>query len=301
MSYFYLHGIVALIALLLKIGFLFRVKVYSQLSAATVILSLILVVQNSTEFLGYLTWYGSPGIADYFIHLYMASLYFICCGLVYLAAVTAGITTRNAVSAVFGLAALYLVYVQFSGQLVSGFSQKHDYTIISEPGALYSHFLVYILTCIVTSIGILLHGIRTKGHQTQTQCKMILLALSPMFAIGFIVALLRAIGFDASSALFLPIATTLFLVSLLYMDKDGSFLSLSIKWRVIRKLCTLQTISVNAWKDTIEEELILGAIKYEPNSQRKAADLIDMSQPTMSRRLDKMQTNENTKGTFSPE
>ncbi|MFK7862941.1 MAG: hypothetical protein AB8B95_01820 [Pseudohongiellaceae bacterium] len=291
MSFFYLNGIIALIALVLKIGFLFRVKIYSQLSAATVILALLLVMQNSTEFLGYLTWFDSPGISEYFIHFYMASLYAICCGLVYFCAVTAEIKNKTSISVVYALAALYLAYLHLTGQLIAGFSQ-HDYTITSEAGALYSHFLVYVLACIATSLGFLIHGITNKAHRVQTQCKMVLLALSPMFAIGFAVAVLRALGIDASSALFLPLATTVFLVSLLYMDEEGAFLSLSIKWQVIRRLCGLKTLNVNVWKDTIEEELILGAIKYEPNSQRKAADLINMSQPTMCRRLDKMQSHQ---------
>lgn len=288
MELFYLHGVVALIALVFKIGFLAQVTVYSRISAATIILSLFLVAQNAAEFLGYLSWFGNPGVAGYFLHFYMATLYFMSCSLVYLATVSAGLRFQKPISACFIIAALYLSYLQLTDQLISGFTQ-HGHTITSVPDSLYKLFLIFIISALSLVFVVLLRGAISTGLEIQSRCRLLLIAMMPILLVGLSVAILRAVGFDASTAIFLPIATTCFLAALLLKDEKEVFLAMSIKWRTIWKLATLNTLDVKAWKDTVEEELILGATKFQPNSQKKAADLIKMSQPTLSRRLEKIQ------------
>lgn len=288
MELFYLHGVIALIALVFKVGFLAQVTIYSRISAATIILALLLVAQNAAEFLGYLSWFGNPVIAGYFLNFYMATLYFICCSLVHLATVSAGLKIQKPISAGFLIAAAYLFYAQITGQLISGFTQ-HGYTITSVPGLLYNPFLLFIISAIGLVFVVLLRGASSNNLEIQSRCRLLLLAMIPILLVGFSVASLRAFGIDASTAIFLPIATTAFLAVLLLRDKKEVFLAISIKWRTIWKLATLNTLDVKTWKDAVEEELILGAVKFQPNSQKKAADLIKMSQPTLSRRLEKIQ------------
>lgn len=289
MELFYLHGVIALIALVFKVGFLAQVTIYSRISAATTMLALLLVAQNAAEFLGYLSWFGNPAIAGLFLHFYMATLYFICCSLVHLATASAGLRTQKTISTCFTVAALCLLYAQFTGQLIYGFTQ-HGYTITSEPGVLYKYFLLFVISALILVFVVLLRGASSANLEIQTRCRLLLMAMMPILLVGFSVAILRAFRIDASTAIFLPIATTAFLAVILLKDKKEVFLAMSIKWRTIWKLATLKTLDVKTWKDTAEKELILGAVKFEPNSQKKAADLIRMSQPTMSRRLEKIQT-----------
>jgi hypothetical protein len=287
MELFSLNGIVATVALALKIILLFQVRIFSKKSAIFVVITLLLIIQNSIESLGFLVAYQTESTSILFLHLYDVVLCLICVGLVYLA--TTAYTTKlgKVIFSASIIGAVLVFTTQLNGQLIQGI-QFHQTTATSIPGPLYGIFLGFLLLTLFAALGLLAIGSFAGDPYERRRCKLLLFGLSPMFLVGISVAILRIAGVDASAAKLLPLATTFF-VAVALLDDRKEYVALSIKWATIWKLARMKDVIYKNWCDCVEEEMIKGAIHFHPDSQRTAGEAIGLSQSTVSRKLEKLE------------
>lgn len=286
MELFSLNGLVATTALIFKVLLLFQVRIFSQRTSLFVAITLLFIIQNSIESLGFLVGYQTEAASLLFIHLYDALLCVICVALIYLATTAYETRYSSGILVVSILAALSVIAIQLSGQLIAGV-QLHADTATSLPGPLYVVFLVFMMSSLVGVLALLLAGSVFGNTQSSRRCQMLLLGLAPLLLVGITIAVLRAFGVDASAAKLVPLATTFF-IAVMLLDEKSEYVSLSIKWRTIWGLAKMKDVAYKAWCESIEEEMIKGAVHFYPESQRTAGEAVGISQSTVSRKLEKL-------------
>lgn len=292
MELFSLNGLVATAALIFKVLLLFQVKIFSKQTSTFVAITLLFILQNSIESMGFLVGYQTEAASLLFIHLYDALLCIICVALIYLATTAYETSFGKGLFIISILAALGVISIQLSGQLIAGV-QLHADTATSLPGPLYGVFLAFILSSLVAVMALLSAGSVFGKPQSSSRCRMLLLGLAPLLLVGIAIAILRAFGVDASAAKLVPLATTFF-VAVVLLDEKSEYVSLSIKWRTIWRLAKMKDVAYKAWCESIEEEMIKGAVHFHPESQRTAGDAVGISQSTVSRKLEKLDTERRT-------
>lgn len=287
MELFSLNGLIATIALAFKIILLFQVRIFSKKSAAFVVITLLFIVQNSIESLGFLVAYQTESMSLLFIHSYDTVLCLICVGFIYLATTAYKTILGKVIFSASIVGAVLVVAAQLSGQLIEGI-QLHQSTATSIPGPLYGMFLGFILLSLSIVLALLAAGSLAGTPYERRRCKLLILGLSPIFLVGIGVAVLRLSGIDASAAKILPLATTFF-VAVALLDSRKEYVALSIKWATIWRLARMKDVIYKNWCESIEEEMIKGAIHFHPDSQRAAGDAVGLSQSTVSRKLEKLE------------
>jgi len=170
--------------------------------------------------------------------------------------------------------------------LIDGY-EAVGYTIISVEGALYPVFQVYILSVILTMLITLGYGIIKAEPDVQARCKTTLIAISPICALGVGVIVFRLLGFNSSSAIVMPIASTFF-VWILMLDQRGQFITFQVKWRILWKLAiNMKNLKLSDWADEVEKQLVLEAMRTERNNKSAAARLLGSNQTTFHRKAEK--------------
>lgn len=286
MEMFYIFGFIALIAAIFKIIILYQVVTDSRLTSALNLLILALIAQNCFEFLGYLTWVNDPGFSAYLIDGLFISIYAVIAAAVFLVMRVSEFAYGRIISALFAGFALILAILHSQGLLVTGYEQV-GYTIISEQGSFYLLFQVYIVSAILVVLSALMSGSFSAARQIKDRCRVTLLAISPLCVVGLGVVVLRAFGFNASTALAMPLASTL-LVWILMVDERGDYLSLKIKWAILLKLAlNTKDINLNNWTNLVEKMLVLEAMRGTGNNKSEAARLIAINKTTFHRKAEK--------------
>lgn len=286
MEMFYVFGFIALIAAIFKIIILYQVVTDSKLTSALNLLILALIAQNCFEFLGYLTWVSNPGFSAYLVDGLFISLYAVVAAAVFLVMRVSESTHGRFVSSLFAAFGLVLAVLHSQGLIASAYEQV-GYTIISVEASLYPLFSLYVIAAVLVSLWTLVKGSLGRAKPIKDRCRVTLLAIAPLFAVGFSVVVLRQMGFNASTALAMPLASTL-LVWILMVDERGDYLSFKIKWAILLKLAfNTKDISLNNWTNMVEKMLVLEAMRGTDNNKSEAARLIAINKTTFHRKAEK--------------
>lgn len=286
MDQFYIYGLTALLACTMKIVILSLAVSKSKLTSAFYIVCLALIAQNALEFLSAFTFGANPAIAKYFVDGVMFSLYVFAAALVYFCATVAQLRHSKIVISLYAAFALLVGALHLSGTLITGYDRV-GYTIISLEGGMYPVFQIYILSVIAGILTILIRGIMSPTLEIRARCKTTLLGIAPICAMGVGVVVFRLLGFNSSSAIVMPLASTFF-VWILLLDQRGEFITFRVKWRIIWKLATnIKNLNLAEWAEEVEKQLVLEAMRTEGNNKSAAARLLGSNQTTFHRKAEK--------------
>ncbi|PCJ23584.1 MAG: hypothetical protein COA96_11595 [SAR86 cluster bacterium] len=286
MEMFYVFGFIALTAAIFKIIILYQVVTSSQLTSALNILVLALICQNSFEFLSYLSWANDPTFSAYMVGGVFVSLFAVAAAAISLIMKVSESAHGKLISMTYAAFGLVLVALHSQGLIVSGYEQV-GYTIIAVEGTWYSLFSIYVLTAVFIALGTLIKGSLASNRQVKDRCRVTLIAITPLCIVAFGVVALRQLGFNSSTALAMPLASTL-LVWVLMVDERGDFLRLKIKWAILLKLAaSSKDIDLNNWSNQVEKMLILEALRGTGNNKSEAAKLVALNKTTFHRKAEK--------------
>ncbi|MEQ9068304.1 MAG: helix-turn-helix domain-containing protein, partial [Gimesia chilikensis] len=224
-------------------------------------------------------------VGVFLVHIYMVALYFIFPAVLQLALAMGGSPNARRISmANFSIAAL-IALAHSSGYVISGF-EFLSWTVITSPGEYYVLAMLYILLNSLAAVGYLtVKTVLSKDFEVRERTRVNLIAMAPLFMVAFGVILLRLQGFNSSSAISLPIATTLFLFVLL-LQTNGNLFWLSLRLKSIIEILKIKDLSsIDQIIDRLDEVRIRQALRATNGSQRNTAQLIKLSEPTLSRRI----------------
>lgn len=296
MAQIYMLGLIALVAAIFKGLILYRAVSQTKLQAAFVILSLVLILQNSLEFLTSLFLASDPATATPYVHAVIASLYILVLSIVHISVV---ITQKKyggeELFLFFSAWVLLLGLFHANGILIDSF-QLTSFSIISVPGPTYPLLLLYAASAMACVLYLMVRGLRSKDREIQVKSWVALKALSAIIVVILGVVVLRVLGFNSSTAVALPIASTIFLWVLL-LDRSDEFLSFEhswrdqmaiffIKWKTLFILARKKNINPIEWSDAAEKSIVMGAMK-RTSVKQEAADLLEIKRTTFNRKLDK--------------
>lgn len=258
----------------------------SKLTAAFYLVCLALIAQNALEFLNAFIFGANPAIAGYFPDGVMFSLYFFAASLIFFCATVAQVRRIKFVVGFYAVFTAIVGALHLSGSLISGYKAV-GYTLISIEGPLYPVFQVYLLCLIAGLVTLLVRGIVNSSPEIQARCKTTLIGIAPICAVGVGVVVLRMMGFNSSSAIVMPLASTFF-VWILMLDQRGDFITSQVKWRIIWKLATnIKNLNMAEWAEDVEKQLVLEAMRAERNNKSAAARLLGSNQTTFHRKAEK--------------
>lgn len=280
-------GTVAAIGFVLKCAILFNVEIRNRISQSFVVLCLFFIVQNAAEFLAYFTYLKSVPVGEFFFHVYMNSLFYIFPAVVLLAlALIESRYLKVSRYVMFGVS-IALSGIYLSDQIVTSVTFV-GWSAIAGRGPLYWLAFGYILFCVALTIAILLLAYRTSSNaEIRHNARIYLLAFSPIVAVAIGVLGFRALGFESSSAISLPVATLLFLYIML-LHTNGNLFWLSTKFKSVLAVLRMdRRASVDSIIREIEKVRIQEALKQTNGQQKSAAELLGLPASTLNKRLTK--------------
>lgn len=280
-------GTIAAIAFVIKSAILFNIQIKDRVSHAFVLLCLFFVLQNAAEFLGYFTYLRSPALGEFFIHFYLVVSYFVFPSLLVLALTLTIPAWYNRVRLVGYSISLILALAHAGGFVVDGFLFL-GWTSITQPGPLYWVVAAYILLCCVSVVSLLLYQLKFNPiPEIRQNARVTLWAFTPIIALAAVVLGLRILGFNSSSAVSLPIATTVFLYVML-LHTNGDLFWLSTKLKSILVIVKMDhNVSFDAIIQELEKVRIQEALKITEGQQKNAAELLGIPASTLNKRLNK--------------
>ena len=155
-------GTFAAIAFVLKSAILFNIEIKNRTSQAFVIVCLFFVLQNAAEFLGYFTYLRSTSLGEFFIHLYMVSLFYTFASVAVFALALTNSAWFKPGRLLFYLAAMLLTAAYMGNLVVTGF-EFLGWSAITKPGPLYWPAMGFILLCGVFAVAHLLYHFRNNA------------------------------------------------------------------------------------------------------------------------------------------
>ena len=267
---------------------LFQVQIKSKVAESFAILCVFFIIQNVAEFLAYFTYLRSESLGLFFVHLYLIALYFMFPSIVVLA-LTLG-KFRHLRTASIGLYAMagMLTLMHASGWTVSGFTFL-GWSVITQPGPLYWLTMGSILCSVLATIGYLFYQVNfNQDHEARYNCKVNLMAFSPLVAVAFGVLGLRLMGYNSSSSVSLPLATVSFMFIML-LHTNGNLFWLSTKFKTILAVVMMdKNSSIDEILARIEKLRIEEALKVTRGEQKSAARLIDIPPSTLNKKIAKL-------------
>lgn len=280
-------GAFAFVGLVLKICILFNISIKSKLAESFAIVCLLFLLHNIFEFLAYFTYLQSESLSMLFVHLYMVALYFIFPAVLLLALTLVNFRfLPQARLILFGLSAL-LAAAHTGGYLITGFKYL-EWTVITTPGEYYLVAIGFILLNVLATLLILVSNfLANADFEVRGRCKVNLLAFAPMLLTVFGVVIARAMGFDSSSAVFLPI-TTIFFLFVMLLQTNGNIFWASLRLKILLSVITLKNIqTLDEILANIEKVRIIEALKATNGKQNNAADLLKIPASTLNRKITK--------------
>ncbi len=283
MDQFTIFGLAALLAVCFKVLILFQVRATSQISTAFVIACMALIMQNALEFCGYITFASNPESATLFLHALIIALYFVCGSMVYLCAAIAGSRITVQIGYLCGGSVAVLTLLHLFGFSVVGF-HRTGYSIISDPGPVYFLFQLFAPICALACIAFLLRGLVSVDSNVAKRCRLALIAVMPLCLIGIVVTIIRAMGFNSSTAIFMPIAST-FLVWLLMYEARGDIVAVKLKWRFIWSIIKYaKDTSIDEWPELTDRIQLIEAMRMCGNKRNQVAKMLKTSPSTITRK-----------------
>ncbi len=319
---FYLYGIAALIAGTLKTLILFNVKSNSKYAKEFVLLAVLFICQNASEFLAYFTYSKSPEFTGLMVDTYMLSIYFT-----YPATVIFILVITETPRVQLYKLALYTCSLVFSilhilGYVIEGY-YIDNYQIVTIPGSLNSVYKMFAVSCAASTIIIASLKLKTTTSEViRARSKSALIGLTPcsLIVIGIFAA--KALGIVTSSSVIWPFATTFFIFVML-LETNNSILTFKLRWKLFQhatkrnvstqdiiRLATELTQSTESTIKTLavleeirlattdqvplaermvmtEEAVIRAALKKTDGHQGEAAKLLGIKQPAVSKKAKK--------------
>lgn len=282
-------GLVALLAAIAKTVILSLSQTENKLTSAFALVCISMVLQNAFEFLVSITYSTNPYLATWLLHSEMLSIILLAfCLLAFGLTVTENKYIKP-ITSVFGIWAVICAGLLFTGQLVLGYEQT-GYSVISIAGPNYQVLNFYAFVTLQSLLLILLYSSLTKSGEVRERSRQVLMAISPIFLLTLFVQLTRLMGFNSSTAVFMPIATTFF-VAMMVLYQSGRIVIFKIKWTVIWKLAiSMRNVRLSEWVGLVEELLVKEAMRESDNNQTEAAKLIGSNQTTVGRKFKKYES-----------
>lgn len=279
-------GLVALIAGIAKTAILSFSETQNKLTSAFALVCISMILLNTFEFLVSITYHSDPYLATWLLHGEMLSIIFLSFCLVVFSLTVAENSYIRPISILFGFGAVVCSSLLLTGQLVLGYEQA-GYSVISIPGPLYIALNSFVSLGVFSMLVILVYTSLMKNGEVQSRSQQVLVAIAPVCVIALTVQILRFKGFDSSTAVYLPIATTFF-VAMMVLYQSGRIVIFKIKWTVIWKLAvSMRNVKLSEWVGLVEELLVKEAMRESDNNQTEAAKLIGSNQSTVGRKFKK--------------
>lgn len=282
-------GLVALLAGIAKTVVLSLSQTENKLTSVFSLVCISMVLQNAFEFLISITYSSDPRLATQFLHSEMLSIIFLAFCLLIFSLIVTKKKYIKSIAAIFGIWALVCACLLFTGQLVLGYEQT-GYSVISIPGPYYQVFNFYAFVTFQFLLLILVYSAFTENSKVRERSRQVLIAISPIFLLILFIQLTRLMGFNSSTAVFMPLTTTFF-VAMMVFYQSGSIVIFKIKWKAIWKLAvTMRNVKLNEWVGLVEKLLVEEAMREKANNQTEAAKLIGSNQSTISRKFKKYES-----------
>ena len=290
---FYLFGVFALVGVILKTLILAQVSTRTRITFAFVVLTLLFIAQNAFEFLGFWTFESNAELAFRFIDGLMVTLFFISPAAIHFIARTIGNRTALLTVPFFAVFATYLSYLLFSRELVLTYEHV-GYTIVSVPGPSYSLLQYYALSALVVAVACLLFGLINKDSDIRTRSRVLLIAFAPIFMVSLGVNLFKLQGFNSSTAILMPLASTFFIWVLMYLARD-EVVTFRLKWRqawflagqLKRILFSNYTYANQDYLEFVEREQLKTLLEISDGKQSEVAKILGTSPATICRKVAK--------------
>ncbi len=300
---FHTYGFVALAAGIFKCIILFNINASTKLARILSFLCILFLIQHAAEFLAYVVYTTSPATARVLLDFYLVAMYFSFASMVILALnVTESTRSKYYQIMLYGCST-FLTLLHFQGYITSGLDTQ-GYQIIVLPASLNMLYKVFIAGCSLLTISIAIMGsIAVSDPIKALRSRSILIGLSPACLLIVTVVAGQFFGFTVTSSVLWPITTTFFLFVIVFVSND-SVLSFKLRWELLkyvildRKADTKNIVQMitelaensNSLQDHIsqvEEIYIRAALKQTDGHQGKAANLLGIKQPTVSRKIAK--------------
>lgn len=290
MDTFYLYGIVALVAALLKIAILSQVITRSKITSAFNIVCVGMILQHTFEFLGYITFPNNLALGHFFVDGIMLANYFVLAAALYFVVTIVEHKHAKAITTVFSLGALSVAGLHLSGLLINDYINV-GYTLIPENGQFYFAFPLLALAAIVSAAVILIQSLNHNDTKIRERSKLTLFALAPLSIIGLGILVAQSFGASISGAVIMPLMSTIFVWAMM-MDERGDIVTFKIKWRILSSLAfKMKDVKLKDWLDLVEQQMILEAMRSNDNNQSAAARLLGSNKTTFHRKVQRIYEN----------
>lgn len=291
MDTFYYLSLIALIAALLKTAILAQVVNRSKLTSAFMLVTLVLILQNITEFFIFFTFGLSDQLASQLLGFYYVLVALLAVVLVSLALTAAEAPNIQLYRYFFGAIAIVVTYYTLNGNLHLGI-ESNGYSLIGVPGPAYIVFQALLLAMVVICTYWLWRGSISSNVKIAHRSRLTMFAAIPIFVTVLFVTILKLAGIGASSGGVTPLASTFF-VWILMHDERGDFVVFKLKWirvwfysRLALKIAfSKDSLSMKDFKEETEKTILLEALKLCDYNMSAAARLLETSHSSVSRKV----------------
>lgn len=299
MDTFYLYGLVALTAAILKIAILSQVITRSKITSAFNLVCVGMILQHTFEFLGYLTFASSTTLAYFFVDGIMFANYFVIAAALYFVVTLTESKHAKVLTVSVTIGAIAVSGLHLSGLMVNGYINI-GYTLIPDYGQFYFAFPLLALLAIGTAAVLLFQNLKNPDSKIRDRCKLALQGLAPLSIVGLSILALQGLGLEVSGAVVMPIMSTVF-VWVMMMDQRGDIVTFKIKWKILLSLAMkMKDLQLKEWLELVEQQMIVEAMRTNDNNQSAAARLLGSNKTTFHRKVQKVYENPPVEGS-SPE
>ena len=291
MSSYYWLGLVGAAAAIAQGWMLFKTKSHTTLSSAFTILSLILILQHSLEFVISLLLVSNPDSIVPAMHVFMATLYFMALAMMNMAKTIVGSKLADFAFNVLAVMTAGIMLMHANGMLFQSFTLT-EYSVISTPSEYQGIWFMYASILLTSIAGVLVSGVYDDNKEVNRRSWVAIKALSPIIICSMSVVILRQFGINASTAIALPFASSIML-AILMLEEKNEFLvfeeNLKDRWaRTVIKLRVGFYVLFN-WHGTDRKELlktidtilITGAMKRKSTAS-DAAEFLNIPRNTLN-------------------
>jgi len=223
---------------------------------------------NLCEVIAFIAFYNGS-LAEPLIRAYYCCMYF---GLAYLGLYSLEVSnikpSKATTAVVLGGTTAMCVFTIFTDLLVAG-SKRTEYALGGLDGPYFIVVSAFIFSSIVFTFFILVRSVwKSPSGEQKTKSGFILLALMPLLLSSLVIIIARNIGYHVYSASITPIATTAFMIIILWGEKSHRMydirrwlpFSAERRWanRMVELsyLCSLDKVSHRDAVNEFEKQLI---------------------------------------------
>lgn len=279
---FIYYAIPSVVALTLKVLFLFRVSTETALTRSFIFLCLVIVIQNASEFMGYMFLPYDLDTTKKIVDVYMICSYYLGGALLYFSLLLTGYQNKVLSQVIWGIPTIFTL-MHFNGMLVSDY-EYNGYALIRVPMDLYILFEVYIVSCSVAAIYFLTKTALNKEIETlvSDRCKLGLVAILPFAAVIITIVVLMHLGNPISSAVILPMAGVVFLL----ITMKASNRSTKEVYDVADPLMNTQATMAER-VEHLEKSMIIRALNENNGIKQDAAEQLGIHASTLTKKIQK--------------